>query len=108
MPLLGAVESVRPDPVVIVTRDIDVLSELARFHCIGVHVSVTTLDSDLGGELEPRASRPPARLRAIREMSAAGIPVGVMVAPIIPGLTDHDVQRVAGEIRRLLAVPVPA
>jgi len=78
----------------LVTRDIDVLSELARWHCVGVHVSVTTLDSDLGGELEPRASRPPARLRAIRELSAAGIPVGVMVAPIIPGLTDHEMPSI--------------
>lgn len=78
----------------LVTRDLDVLRELARHNCIAVHVSVTTLDSDLGGELEPRASRPAARLRAIRELSAAGIPVGVMVAPIIPGLTDHEMPSI--------------
>ena len=74
----------------LVTRDIDVLQELARYKCVAVHVSVTTLDADLGGRMEPRASRPAARLRAIRELSAAGIPVGVMVAPTIPGLTDHE------------------
>jgi DNA repair photolyase len=74
----------------LVTRDLDVLAELARHDCIAVHVSVTTLDSDLAGKLEPRASRPAARLRAIRELSAAGVPVGVMVAPIIPGLTDTE------------------
>ncbi len=78
----------------LVTRDIDVLTELARHQCIGVHVSVTSLDSDLAGKLEPRASRPAARLRAIRELSAAGIPVGVMVAPVIPGLTDHELPAI--------------
>lgn len=78
----------------LVTRDLDLLSELARYHCVGVHVSVTTLDSDLSGKLEPRASRPPARLRAIRELTQAGIPVGVMVAPIIPGLTDHELPAI--------------
>jgi DNA repair photolyase len=78
----------------LITRDIDVLGELARHNCIAVHVSVTTLDSDLGGELEPRASRPAARLRAIRELSQAGVPVGVMVAPVIPGLTDHELPAI--------------
>ena len=78
----------------LVTRDIDVLAELARHQCVSVNVSVTTLDSELGGKLEPRASRPPARLRAIRELSAAGIPVSVLVAPVIPGLTDHEVPAI--------------
>jgi DNA repair photolyase len=78
----------------LVTRDIDLLAELARFQCIGVHVSVTSLDTELAGKLEPRASRPAARLRAIRELSAAGIPVGVMVAPVIPGLTDHEMPAI--------------
>lgn len=78
----------------LVTRDLDVLAELARYDCIGVHVSVTSLDPDLAGKLEPRASRPAARLRAIRELSAAGIPVGVMVAPTIPGLTDHEMPAI--------------
>lgn len=78
----------------LVTRDLDLLVELNRYHSVAVHVSVTTLDADLAGKLEPRASRPQARLRAIRELSAAGIPVGVMVAPVIPGLTDHELPAI--------------
>ncbi|HVS53089.1 MAG TPA: PA0069 family radical SAM protein [Opitutaceae bacterium] len=78
----------------LVTRDLDVLAELARFRCIGVHVSVTSLDPALAGKLEPRASRPAARLEAIRTLSAAGIPVGVMVAPVIPGLNDHEMPAI--------------
>ena len=78
----------------LVTRDRDLLAELARHQAAAVYVSVTTLDSDLAGKLEPRASRPAARLRAIRELSAAGVPVGVMVAPVIPGLTDHEMPAI--------------
>lgn len=78
----------------LITRDRDILQELARWQCVSVNFSVTTLDSALGGELEPRASRPPARLQAIRELSAAGIPVGVLVAPLIPGLTDHELPAI--------------
>lgn len=78
----------------LVTRDLDLLVELNRYQGIAVHISVTTLDADLAGRLEPRASRPQARLRAIRELSAAGIPVGVMVAPVIPGLTDHELPAI--------------
>src|SRR5215207_6905773 len=78
----------------LVTRDLDVLAELARHQCIAVHVSVTTLDTDLGGKMEPRASRPPARLRAIKELAEAGVRVGVMVAPVIPGLTDHEMPAI--------------
>jgi DNA repair photolyase len=78
----------------LVTRDRDVLAELARHQCTAVYVSVTTLDPDLAGKLEPRASRPAARLRAIRELADAGIPVGAMVAPIIPGLTDHEMPAI--------------
>lgn len=74
----------------LVTRDLDVLSELARWSATAVYISITTLDTELAGKLEPRASRPAARLQAIRELTAAGIPVGVMVAPVIPGLTDHE------------------
>jgi DNA repair photolyase len=59
-----------------------------------VHLSITTLDTDLGSKMEPRAARPQARLRAIRELSAAGIPVGVMVAPVIPGLTEHEMPAI--------------
>jgi len=80
----------------LVTRDLDLLAELARYQAAAVYVSVTTLDTDLAGRLEPRASRPAARLRAIHDLSAAGIPVGVMVAPVIPGLTDHEMPAILG------------
>ena len=78
----------------LVTRDRDLLAELARHRATAVYVSITTLDPDLAGQLEPRASRPAARLRAIRELTAAGIPVGVMVAPVLPGLTDHEMPAI--------------
>ncbi len=78
----------------LVTRDRDLLATLARHQATAVYVSITTLDSDLAGQLEPRASRPAARLRAIRELTAAGIPVGVMVAPVLPGLTDHEMPAI--------------
>ena len=78
----------------LVARDRDVLAGLARHGCAAVYVSVTSLDSELAGQLEPRASRPAARLRAIRELAEAGIPVGVMTAPLIPGLNDHEVPAI--------------
>jgi DNA repair photolyase len=78
----------------LVTRDIDLLSELASCHASAVNVSVTSLDPDLQRVLEPRTSSPNARLETVATLRAAGIPVGVMVAPIIPGLTDHEVPRI--------------
>jgi DNA repair photolyase len=75
----------------LVTRDQDVLAELARHKAAVVYLSVTTLDAELARTMEPRASHPAGRLAAIRELAAAGIPVGVMVAPIIPGLNDHEI-----------------
>jgi DNA repair photolyase len=74
----------------LVARDRDVLGELARYQASQVFLSITTLDTDLARNMEPRAATPTARLRAIRELSDAGIPVGVLVAPIIPGLNDHE------------------
>ncbi|HET7480283.1 MAG TPA: PA0069 family radical SAM protein, partial [Rubrobacteraceae bacterium] len=74
----------------LVTRDIDLLSELARHEAAVVAVSLTTLDDDLRRVMEPRTSRPVRRLAAIEKLAAAGIPVGVMTAPVIPGLTDHE------------------
>jgi DNA repair photolyase len=74
----------------LVTRDIDLLSELAKYNCASVTVSVTTLDTKLRNVMEPRTSPPQTRLNAIRKLSEAGIPVSVNVAPIIPGLTDHE------------------
>jgi DNA repair photolyase len=78
----------------LVTRDIDLLSELAKWNAAAVCVSVTTLDPDLRKIMEPRTSPPQARLTAIRELSRAGIPVTVLVAPIIPGLTDHEIPAI--------------
>jgi DNA repair photolyase len=78
----------------VVTRDIDVLSELSRHKAAAVFVSVTTLDGSLARIMEPRASQPDGRLAAIAELARAGIPVGVMVAPVIPGLTDHEMPAI--------------
>jgi DNA repair photolyase len=78
----------------LVTRDIDFLSELARYDAAVVNVSITTLDATLTPTLEPRASLPAYRLAAVRELSAAGIPVNVMVAPVIPAITDHEMPRI--------------
>jgi DNA repair photolyase len=78
----------------LVTRDRDLLSELARHNAASVCLSVTTLDPELRKVMEPRTSPPQARLAAIRELSSAGIPVSVNVAPIIPGLTDHEIPAI--------------
>jgi DNA repair photolyase len=78
----------------LVTRDIDVLAELARHRAAVVFVSVTTLDTDLRKVMEPRTSPPASRLAAIEELSRAGIPTGVLVAPVVPGLTDHELPRI--------------
>ena len=74
----------------LVTRDLDVLAEMAARNTVAVAISVTSLRPEITADLEPRSSRPEARLRAIRELSDAGVPVRVMVAPIIPGLTDSE------------------
>src|SRR5436305_1331488 len=78
----------------LVTRDIDLLRELAGCNAVAVNISVTSLDPKLQRVLEPRTSSPEARLDTIRQLRATGIPAGVMVAPIIPGLTDHDVPKI--------------
>jgi DNA repair photolyase len=75
----------------LVTRDSDVLRSMARLGAAAVSVSITTLDSRLARTMEPRTSTPERRLLAISHLARAGIPVGVNVAPIIPGLTDHEV-----------------
>ncbi|MGQ0636561.1 MAG: PA0069 family radical SAM protein [Planctomycetaceae bacterium] len=75
----------------LVLRDLDVLCRLAELRLIHVAISVTTLDGALARSMEPRTSRPRARLRAIRELSAAGVPVRALIAPIIPGLNDHEI-----------------
>ncbi|MGB1787988.1 MAG: PA0069 family radical SAM protein [Limisphaerales bacterium] len=78
----------------LVTRDLDLLQELANYDAVNVFISVTSLDSELRRILEPRTSPPAARLRAIRELSGAGIPTGVLVAPIIPAINDHEIPKI--------------
>jgi len=75
-----------------VTRDIDLLSELAKDDAALVFMSITSLRGELARELEPRASQPPLRLAAVEVLAKAGIPTGVLVAPVIPGLTDHEMM----------------
>jgi len=89
-------------PVTIVTkgslveRDIDLLAELAAHDAVRVDVSLTTLCPRLKRQLEPRAPGPGRRLRVIERLSAAGIPCGVLVAPVIPALTDHELEELVG------------
>jgi DNA repair photolyase len=78
----------------LVTRDIDLLGELARHQAAGVFVSITSLDDELISRLEPRTTRPRGKLAAIAALAAAGIPTGVMVAPVIPGLTEHELPSI--------------
>ena len=77
-----------------VERDIDILAPMAEKNLVNVYVSVNNLDHDLARRLEPRCSAPARRLEAMRRLSAAGIPVGVLVAPVIPFLTDHQIEPV--------------
>ena len=79
----------------LVTRDIDILSQLARYQCVGVTLSLTTLEPKLAAVMEPRASNPTRRLAAIRMLAEAGIPVGYLQAPMIPGLTDSEAPAIA-------------
>lgn len=95
----------------LVTRDIDLLSELARHNAAGVALSITTLDESIARKLEPRTSTIEKRFQAVKQLSEAGVPVTVMLAPIIPGLTDSDipglVERAAqAGARRAAMLPV--
>jgi DNA repair photolyase len=78
----------------LVTRDADLLAELARHRAAAVVLSITTLDADLARHLEPRTSTPARRLAAIEALAKAGVPVGVNVAPVIPGLTDSEIPAI--------------
>jgi DNA repair photolyase len=77
-----------------VTRDIDILADMARRNLAEVFLSVTTLDKELARTMEPRASAPHRRLDAIKALADAGVPVGVMTAPMIPGLNDHEMEAI--------------
>jgi DNA repair photolyase len=112
---LGVLAEFR-NPVVIVTknylvtRDMDLLSELASHDAAAVALSLTTLDDDLRRIMEPRTSRPARRLSAVEKLAAGGIPVGVMTAPVIPGLNDHELPNLlsaAAEAGATFAAYVP-
>jgi len=78
----------------LVTRDIDILGPMAAQGLVKVHLSITTLDPVLARQMEPRASTPSKRIDTVRQLIAAGIPTGVMVAPLIPSLNDHEIERI--------------
>jgi DNA repair photolyase len=78
----------------LVTRDIDLLTQLAAHRAVRVCLSITTLDAQLARTMEPRTSSPDARLRAIRELTEAGIPAAVMIGPVIPGLNDSEIPAI--------------
>ena len=78
----------------LICRDIDLLSELAQHQAAAAFLSITTLDAELARRMEPRATQPAGRLAAIAELTQAGVPVGVLVAPVIPGLNDHEIPAI--------------
>jgi DNA repair photolyase len=78
----------------LVARDLALLGAMATENLIHVHISITTLDADLVRSMEPRTSTPAARLRAVKALAGAGVPVGVLVAPIIPGLNDTEIPAI--------------
>jgi DNA repair photolyase len=80
----------------LILRDLDLLQDLARDRLVSVMVSITSLNAQLKRTLEPRAAAPQARLKVIEQLSAAGVPVGVLVAPVIPALTDHEMEHILG------------
>src|SRR4051812_20091097 len=93
-------------PVTIVTksamvlRDLDILVRMARRNLVHVCLSVTTLDPNLARRMEPRAAAPHRRLQAIQALAQAGVPVGVLAAPMIPGLNDAELERILGDCAR--------
>lgn len=100
--LLEVASSAR-QPMTIITknarilRDLDLLAEMARAATVHVYISITTLDAGLARAMEPRTSTPAARLRAVKELSERGVPVGVLVAPVIPGLTEDEMPAILAE-----------
>ena len=84
----------------LIERDLDLLTALSAHRCIQVFISLPTLNEDLSGKLEPRATRPMRRLETIGRLSDAGIPVGVLAAPVIPGLTDHELEKILESARK--------
>jgi DNA repair photolyase len=78
----------------LVSRDVDLLGELARHDAAAVFLSITSLDAGLANIMEPRASQPAGRLATLEELSRAGIRAGVLIAPVIPGLNDHEIPAI--------------
>jgi DNA repair photolyase len=78
----------------LVLRDLDLLQDLARDNLVSVMISITSLDARIKRTLEPRAASPQARLKTMEELSRAGVPVGVLLAPVIPALTDHEMEQI--------------
>ena len=95
-----ALETRHPVSVVtkssLIVRDADLWAELAKQHLAHVGISLTTQDGSLARQLEPRASAPHARLEAMRTLSAAGVPVSIFASPLIPGLNDHELEKLLG------------
>ncbi|MBD9470762.1 PA0069 family radical SAM protein [Pseudoxanthomonas sp. PXM01] len=83
----------------LIERDVDLLAPMARENLVHVYFSITTLDNGLSSRLEPRASAPHSRLRAVKRLGEAGIPVGVMFAPVIPWVNDHELEAVLDAAR---------
>ncbi len=83
----------------LVVRDVDILARMAERQLVKVAISVTTIDRRLARKMEPRAATPPRRLEAIRMLSAAGVPVSVLVAPIIPAVNDSEIERILAAAR---------
>ncbi|HMR29758.1 MAG TPA: PA0069 family radical SAM protein [Geminicoccaceae bacterium] len=90
----------------LVVRDIDLLAPMSALGLARVWLSVTTLDAELARKLEPRASQPMRRLDAVRRLTAAGVTSGVMVAPVIPVLTDHELERLVAAAAEAGAVSI--
>ncbi|MGZ9097635.1 MAG: PA0069 family radical SAM protein [Micavibrio sp.] len=88
------------NPVAIITknhmvmRDIDLFQELASYDAASVNLSITTLENSLSRRMEPRASVPAMRLKAIEALAKAGVPVGIMIGPVLPGLTEHEIPAI--------------
>jgi DNA repair photolyase len=98
-----AVEAQQPMSIItknaLVVRDLDLLQALAAANLVHVHLSITTLDATLARSMEPRTSTPAARLQAVRALADAGIPVGVLIAPVIPGLNDSEIPSILAAAR---------
>jgi DNA repair photolyase len=83
----------------LITRDIDILAEMAASGLCSVAISITTLESELARLMEPRAASAQARLQAMENLSAAGIPVSLLFAPVIPALNDSDMEDILATAR---------